>query len=338
MGYDFTRLVFPVEVDAEMSCSICHGVLEDPQMTECGHVFCSKCITQWLCSKQTCPMDRNSVTIADLKPVEKNIKDKLSGLEIRCENDGCSVTLPLFNITKHAKEECEYKPNHLLLSAGIGITPEHPVDIFGLYISAGNYYKQLHDVNTTFKPSYKIYKLDGKGNWVVGDGKKIYLRNSEEGTETVPESGWIIMDDEYDDGTNSIRVVKVENISQALCGNINLAASGAARIKSHRMGKFQPTGLFSAGRQVFVNQRTGIYLFVCPDYYSDWTVGPVVDNDDDEVDVCLGPITLYRGLCPAMCRTTAVNTGYSGGWWYWDDDGECWRDGIIKAECSVHSH
>ena len=124
MGYDVTR--FPVELDAELICSICHGVLDmECRMTECGHMFCTLCITQWLCSNQTCPMDRRSLTIAELKPVEQNILEQLSVLEIRCENVGCSATLPLFNTTKHVKEDCEHKPVHLLLSAGENIAAEN---------------------------------------------------------------------------------------------------------------------------------------------------------------------------------------------------------------------
>ena len=214
MGYDFTRLVFPVEVDAELICSICQGVLEAPKLTECGHMFCTLCINQWLCSNQTCPMDRRSVSIEGLKPVEQNILEQLSVLEIRCENVGCSATLPLFNITKHVKEDCEHKPVHLLLSAGEGTAAEKYGDIFGLYISEGTQaFKQLHDVNTTVP--FKLYK-DGKG-WVVGDvlGEEIYLWNSTN-TDTVPEYGWMMMKSGKWRVVPSIRV-RVVDISNALC-------------------------------------------------------------------------------------------------------------------------
>ena len=245
------------------------------------------------------------------------------------------MTLPLFNINKHVKEECHHKPVHLLLSVGENTTFENFATIFGLYISeATGLFKQLHDVNTTM--SCKLYK-DGKG-WVVGDvlGEEIYLWNSTN-TDTVPEYGWMMMKSGKWRVVPSIRV-RVVDISNALCGNIKLSATGAARIQSHSMGQFQPTGQFSAGRQVFINQRTGEYLFVCPDY-NGWEVNPRLD------DAGVGEVTsLYdHGLCPAM-RRTAVNTRYSRGrlmpWKYWDNDGMCYRDGNmnIKAECSVHSH
>ena len=109
-------------------------------------------------------LPHGSLTIAELKPAEQNILEQLSVLEIRCENVGCSATLPLFNITKHVKEDCEHKPVHLLLSAGEGTAAEKYGDIFGLYISEGTQaFKQLHDVNTTVP--FKLYK-DRKGNWV----------------------------------------------------------------------------------------------------------------------------------------------------------------------------
>ena len=334
MGYDVTRC--PVEVDAELICSICQGVLEAPKLTECGHMFCTLCINQWLCSNPTCPMDRKSLTIAELKPdVEQNILDQLSGLEIRCENNGCSATLPLFNITKHVKEDCEHKPVHMLLSAGEGTAAEKYGDIFGLYISEGTQaFKQLHDVNTTVP--FKLYK-DRKGNWVVGDGDAIYLWNVDKETETVPEYGWMIFKNGEWSVVASIRCCVVD-ISQALCGNIKLSATGAARIQADSMGEFQPTGQFSAGRQIFINQRTGNYLFVCPDYKG-WGVGPRL-NDADVMGLGHNVISFYEhGLCPAM-RRTGVNIRYSRGrlmpWQYWD--GMWYRNGNIKAECSVHSH
>ena len=43
MGYDVAR--FMGEVDEELLCPICSGVLEDPlQAPECEHAFCMGCI------------------------------------------------------------------------------------------------------------------------------------------------------------------------------------------------------------------------------------------------------------------------------------------------------
>ncbi|GIZ40895.1 hypothetical protein CKM354_000421600 [Cercospora kikuchii] len=45
-----------VEDDAE--CGICQDVYKDPVELPCGHTFCRACISLWLSSKKTCPLDR----------------------------------------------------------------------------------------------------------------------------------------------------------------------------------------------------------------------------------------------------------------------------------------
>lgn len=45
-GYDVELFVDPP--DYELICSICQGVLRCPVRTACHHIFCKKCILQWL--------------------------------------------------------------------------------------------------------------------------------------------------------------------------------------------------------------------------------------------------------------------------------------------------
>ena len=60
-------------------------------------------------------------------------------------------------------------------------------------------------------------------------------------------------------------MTRVGDISPLLCGTLTISATGeAARVGADCMGQFQPTGQFSAGRQVFYCQRTGKYLSVYP--------------------------------------------------------------------------
>ncbi|KAG9333988.1 hypothetical protein JZ751_009304 [Albula glossodonta] len=67
MGYDVTR--FQGEVDEDLLCPICSGVLEEPvQAPHCEHAFCNACITQWFSQQQICPVDRTVVTLAHLRP------------------------------------------------------------------------------------------------------------------------------------------------------------------------------------------------------------------------------------------------------------------------------
>jgi len=123
MGYEVTR--FEGSVDEELICPICSAVLEDPRLApECEHAFCADCIVQWLNRQQTCPVDRRSISIAELKPVPRILKNLLSRLEIRCDNElyGCSVVVKLDTLSHHLKE-CEHNPKKPVpCSQGCGLT------------------------------------------------------------------------------------------------------------------------------------------------------------------------------------------------------------------------
>lgn len=45
-GYDVELFVDPPDYD--LICTICQGVLRCPVRAACHHIFCKKCILQWL--------------------------------------------------------------------------------------------------------------------------------------------------------------------------------------------------------------------------------------------------------------------------------------------------
>lgn len=47
--------------DYDLICTICQGVLRCPVRAACHHIFCKKCILQWLKRHQTCPCCRKPV-------------------------------------------------------------------------------------------------------------------------------------------------------------------------------------------------------------------------------------------------------------------------------------
>ena len=59
---------FTGDVDDELLCSICQGVLRSPHSCKAGHTFCRECITTWLGRQRTCPVDRQPLTLGT--PVE----------------------------------------------------------------------------------------------------------------------------------------------------------------------------------------------------------------------------------------------------------------------------
>ena len=111
MGYDVERFS-PQNVDEELICTICRGVLEDPlQFPSCEHAFCASCIHGWLHRQLSCPIDRNHVTALQLKPVPRILKNLLSKLLISCENQsfGCTANVRLDGLQSHLVT-CEFNP------------------------------------------------------------------------------------------------------------------------------------------------------------------------------------------------------------------------------------
>jgi len=114
MGYDLNR--FQGEVDEELTCPICSGVLEEPLQTAiCEHAFCRACITEWLSRQPTCPVDRNILNTANLRAVPRILRNLLSRLSIACDNAmyGCTLVLKLDALSSHL-EECEHNPKRPL--------------------------------------------------------------------------------------------------------------------------------------------------------------------------------------------------------------------------------
>ena len=123
MGYDVNR--FEGSVDEELICPICSAVLEDPRLapewvnppltagqsvrpviSRCEHAFCADCIVEWLNRQQTCPVDRSSISIAELRPVPRILKNLLSRLEIRWSSVGSDRTSQTCYLAAGATMNC----------------------------------------------------------------------------------------------------------------------------------------------------------------------------------------------------------------------------------------
>ncbi|KAH9420123.1 E3 ubiquitin-protein ligase NRDP1 [Dermatophagoides pteronyssinus] len=111
MGYDLAR--FPNgNVDEELICPICTSVLEEPlQAPNCEHAFCSACIKEWLDRDSICPVDRQPLTMDELKPVPRILRNLLARLDIICDNAefGCQEVVKIESLQSHHKD-CKFNP------------------------------------------------------------------------------------------------------------------------------------------------------------------------------------------------------------------------------------
>uniref|UniRef100_A0A2K5D8I1 Ring finger protein 151 n=1 Tax=Aotus nancymaae TaxID=37293 RepID=A0A2K5D8I1_AOTNA len=107
-GYDLNLFVSPP--DSSFLCSVCHGVLKKPVKLPCSHIFCKKCILQWLTRQKTCPCCRKQVKRRKII-YENKLRKTISRLEVKCKNAdaGCMVTCPLAHCKGH-QDSCPFEP------------------------------------------------------------------------------------------------------------------------------------------------------------------------------------------------------------------------------------
>ena len=110
MGFDLER--FTVDIDQELKCPICCGVLEDPvQGNGCEHAYCKRCILEWMKNSESCPVDRNAMKASQLEPIPRIVRNLLNHLQVRCDynSSGCQEVVRLEDLAKHSSS-CRFNP------------------------------------------------------------------------------------------------------------------------------------------------------------------------------------------------------------------------------------
>lgn len=92
--------------DEELICVICHSVLHEPVECHCRHVFCRRCITEWVRKNNSCPVCRKRA-IAAFMPALPLLQNMLSHLKVKCRNVGCNARVPRESYVSHVNT-CEF--------------------------------------------------------------------------------------------------------------------------------------------------------------------------------------------------------------------------------------
>ena len=118
MGFEIDRFVDKDNIVEEIVCTICTEVVKDPVQTPCEHLFCKECITKWLTGEheKNCPIDRQAVSLNDLKPPSRMTRKLFDKLIIKCKNfsEGCKLMAKyedMPHLIKHETEECHVDQN-----------------------------------------------------------------------------------------------------------------------------------------------------------------------------------------------------------------------------------
>ena len=93
-------------------CFLCQQPLKSPLKTSCQHVFCQKCILNWVTENLMCPCNcgilftNELIKVQDLNSISEN-------LHYRCPNykNGCPLILMKKDIKSHVKNECKFPRN-----------------------------------------------------------------------------------------------------------------------------------------------------------------------------------------------------------------------------------
>ncbi|XP_076856401.1 RING finger protein 151 [Brachyhypopomus gauderio] len=109
MSDDYEVELFVKTPDPDLICIICRGVLRCPVRVACSHVFCKKCILQWMRRQETCPCCREPIS-PSLMFVMLKLSKSISHLHIKCRNEqqGCTATFPLSDQHLHSST-CPYE-------------------------------------------------------------------------------------------------------------------------------------------------------------------------------------------------------------------------------------
>lgn len=75
----YTSLIFALSIKFQRMRTQAFILLQAPL---CEHAFCRSCINEWISRQPTCPVDRQAITTAQLRPVPRILRNLLSRLVI----------------------------------------------------------------------------------------------------------------------------------------------------------------------------------------------------------------------------------------------------------------
>ncbi|XP_015415581.1 PREDICTED: E3 ubiquitin-protein ligase LNX isoform X1 [Myotis davidii] len=96
------------DVDDDLICHICLQALLDPLDTPCGHTYCTVCLTNFLVSKDFCPLDRQPLVLQHCKKSSILVHKLLSKLTVTCPfAEHCAEVLQRCDLEHHFQTSCK---------------------------------------------------------------------------------------------------------------------------------------------------------------------------------------------------------------------------------------
>ncbi|XP_023614034.1 E3 ubiquitin-protein ligase LNX isoform X2 [Myotis lucifugus] len=96
------------DVDDDLICHICLQALLDPLDTPCGHTYCTVCLTNFLVSKDFCPLDRQPLVLQHCKKSSILVHKLLNKLTVTCPfAEHCAEVLQRCDLEHHFQTSCK---------------------------------------------------------------------------------------------------------------------------------------------------------------------------------------------------------------------------------------
>ncbi|KAI9595618.1 hypothetical protein BDF19DRAFT_441041 [Syncephalis fuscata] len=95
-------------VNPNLTCCICQAPFRDPVTTPCGHTFCRSCLARALEVASICPIDRQSLTMANIRSADPVVQHLVNELRVQCPNQsvGCERILSRQEVKSHMQTDC----------------------------------------------------------------------------------------------------------------------------------------------------------------------------------------------------------------------------------------
>ena len=95
----------------KLVCSICQEMFVSPGIIDCGHTFCTNCITNWKekSKKETCPICRGHFKRIIPDYLTLSLIDLL---QVKCNNPNCTWKGAPSRVEAHSKK-CAFKENNI---------------------------------------------------------------------------------------------------------------------------------------------------------------------------------------------------------------------------------
>ena len=114
----------------DLECPICQEILNDPLQTNCGHLFCGKCLQSGGSRVKNCPVCREEYTSTS----DQFLTRKINGLKVKCPNasKGCEWSGELRDAEGHVKAaSCHLAKVQSKNITGQLLASQHPIGTHG---------------------------------------------------------------------------------------------------------------------------------------------------------------------------------------------------------------